>query len=102
MQSYTLMYYMLRKKERLIAVGSLPPGVGKGPKFMRSRYSTAGLDFLGHYSVNSGQCVFTGDLPSEEEVRLPTWRGTWKRSHTQSSHPMQCTCTRMGVGAHTG
>ena len=27
-------------------------------------------------------------LPSEDGVRLPTWRGTWKRSHAQSSHPM--------------
>ena len=41
--------------------------------------------------------------PSEDRVRLPTWWGNWKWSHTQSSRPMQCTCTRecMGVGAHT-
>ena len=26
-------------------------------------------------------------------MRLPTWRGNWKRSRTQSSQPMQCTCT---------
>ena len=30
---------------------------------------------------------------SEDGVRLPTWRGNWKRLHTQSSQPMQCTCT---------
>ena len=29
----------------------------------------------------------------EVGVRLPTWRGNWKWSHTLSSHPMQCTCT---------
>ena len=33
-----------------------------------------------------------------------TWRGNWKRPHTQPSHPMDCTCTctRTSVGAHTG
>ena len=38
-------------------------------------------------------------------MRLPIWRGNWKRSHTQSSHQaMQCTCTRActGMSAHTG
>ena len=41
---------------------------------------------------------------SEDRVQLPTWRGHWKRSHKQSSHPMDCTCTCTctGVGAHTG
>ena len=35
--------------------------------------------------------------PSEDGVRLPTWRANWKRSHTQSSHPMQCTYTWIHV-----
>ena len=42
--------------------------------------------------------------PSEDGMRLPIGRGNWKRSCTQSSHPMQrtCTCTCTGVGAHSG
>ena len=42
--------------------------------------------------------------PSKDGVRLPTWQSIWKWSRTQSSHPMQCTCTSTytGVGAHTG
>ena len=32
-------------------------------------------------------------LRHEDGVRQPTWRGYWKRSHTQSSHPMQYTGT---------
>ena len=46
----------------------------------------------------------TSTSSSEDGVLLPTWRGHWKRSHTQSSHPMDCicTCTCTGVGAHTG
>ena len=37
-------------------------------------------------------------------MRLPTWRGNWKRPHTQSSHPKDCTytCTCASVGADTG
>ena len=36
---------------------------------------------------------------------LPTWRGMWTRSHTQSSHPVDCICTCTSstvVYAHTG
>ena len=33
-----------------------------------------------------------GDTSTEGGVRLPTRRDNWKRSHTQSSHSMQCTC----------
>ena len=39
--------------------------------------------------------------PSEDGVWLPTWRGNWKWSHTQSSRPVQCTVlVRVRVWVH--
>ena len=42
---------------------------------------------------NDSHSLETEIKPSEDGVRLPTRRGNWKRSRTQSSHPMPCACT---------
>ena len=39
--------------------------------------------------------------PSEDGVWLPTWRGDWIWSHTQCSHPVQCTCICTCAGEGT-
>ena len=39
---------------------------------------------------------------SEDGLRLPSRKGNQKRSHSQSSHPMDCTCTCTCKGAHSG
>ena len=52
---------------------------------------------------NKSHSPGTDIKPSEDWVRLPTCRGNWKWSRTQSSHPMlcTCTCTCTDVGVHT-
>ena len=62
-----------------------------------------------HGKLRTQQTSFSGKgvniyICFENCVRLPTWRDHWKRSPTQTSHPIDCncTCTCTGVGAHTG
>ena len=52
------------------------------------------VEFAGHSRRHCFSHSPQTDIkPSEDRARLPTGRGNWKRSRTQSSHPMQCICT---------